>query len=69
MPTTWSLYFSNGTCPLLPLTPSIVDCFEIKIETPSHLVAKSAMWSQYKHSNTAKVFIAMCPQGITSFVS
>ena len=48
---------------------AIVDCYEIKIETPSHLVAKSATWSQYKHSNTAKVFIAMCPQGVTTFLS
>jgi len=48
---------------------AIVDCYEIKIETPSHLVAKSATWSQYKHANTAKVFISMCPQGVTSFVS
>ena len=48
---------------------AIIDCFEIKIETPSHLVAKSSTWSQYKHANTAKVFIAMCPQGVTSFIS
>jgi len=48
---------------------TIVDCYEIKMETLSHLVAKSATWSQYKHANTAKVFIAMCPQGGTIFVS
>ena len=46
---------------------AIVDCYEIKIETPSHLVAKSATWLQYKH-NTAKVFISMCPKGVTTFV-
>ena len=40
---------------------AIVDCYEIKIETPSNLIAKSFTWSQYKHANTAKVFIAMCP--------
>ena len=45
---------------------AIVDCYEIKIETPLHLVAKSATWSQYNHANTAKVFI---PQGVTTFVS
>ena len=32
---------------------AIVDYYEIKIETPSHLVAKSATLSQYKHANTA----------------
>ena len=48
---------------------AIVDCYEIKIKTHSHLVAKSATWSQYKHASTAKVFISMCPQEVTSFVS
>ena len=48
---------------------AIVNCFEIKIETPSHPVAKAATWLQYKHANTAKVFIAMCPQGVTTFIS
>ena len=48
---------------------AIVDCFEIKIETSSHLVAKAATWLQYKHANTAKVFIAMCLQGVTTFIS
>ena len=48
---------------------AIVDCYEIKVETPSHMVAKAATWSQYKHANTAKVFIAMCPQGVTTFIS
>ena len=38
---------------------AIVDCYEIKVETSSHLVAKAA---QYKHANTAKNFIAMCPK-------
>ena len=48
---------------------AIVDCYEIKIETPSNLIAKSSTWSQHKHANTAKVFIAMCPQGLTTFIS
>jgi len=48
---------------------AIVDCYEIRIEKPSHLVAKAATWSQYKHSNTVKVFIAISPQGVTSFIS
>ena len=48
---------------------AIVDRYEIKIETPSNLIVKSSTWSQYKHANTAKVFIAMCPQGVTTFIS
>ena len=48
---------------------AIIDCYEIKIEKPSNLVAKSATWSQYKQSNTAKILLAMSPQGVTTFVS
>ena len=33
---------------------SIIDCFELFIEKPSDLLAKSCTWSQYKHYNTAK---------------
>ena len=32
-------------------------------------MAKSSTWSQYKHSTTVKVFIAITPQGVTSFIS
>lgn len=48
---------------------AVIDCYEIKIEKPSHLVAKAATWSQYKHSNTAKIFIGISPQGVTTFIS
>ena len=48
---------------------SIIDCFELFIEKPSNLLAKSCTWSQYKHYNTAKYLIAIMPQGIVSFVS
>ena len=48
---------------------AIIDCYEIKIEKPSNLVAKSATWSQYKHANTVKILLAISPQGVTSFVS
>ena len=48
---------------------AIVDCYEVRIDKPSHFVAKSATWSQYKHSNTVKVFIAISPQGVTTFIS
>ena len=48
---------------------AIIDCYEIKIEKPSNLLAKAATWSQYKHSNTVKILIAIAPQGMTTFVS
>ena len=48
---------------------SIIDCFELFIEKPSNLFAKSCTWSQYKHYNTAKYLISITPQGIISYVS
>ena len=48
---------------------AIIDCYEIKIEKPSNLLAKAATWSQYKQSNTVKILIAIAPQGMTTFVS
>lgn len=48
---------------------AIIDCYELKIEKPSNLAARASTWSQYKHSNTVKVLIAIAPQGVTTFVS
>lgn len=48
---------------------SIIDCFELFIEKPSNLLAKSCTWSQYKHYNTAKYLIGITPQGVISFIS
>ena len=48
---------------------SIIDCFELFIEKPSELLAKSCTWSQYKHYNTAKYLISITPQGVISFIS
>ena len=48
---------------------AIIDCFELFIEKPSNLLAKSCTWSRYKHYNTAKYLISITPQGVISFVS
>ena len=48
---------------------SIIDCFELFIEKPSNLLAKSCTWSSYKSYNTAKYLISITPQGTESFVS
>ena len=47
----------------------IIDCFEIFIERPSNLQARTSTWSNYKHKNTAKVLIGILPQGVVGFVS
>lgn len=47
----------------------IVDCFEIFIERPSNLLARQKTWSNYKHMNTVKYLIGICPQGVVTFIS
>ena len=47
----------------------IIDVFEIFIERPSNLQARTANWSSYKHHNTAKVILGCTPQGVISYVS
>ena len=48
---------------------AIIDCYEVRIEKPSNLVAKGTPWSQYKQANTVKILIGTSPQGVTTFVS
>ena len=48
---------------------SIIDCFEIFIETPKNMRARAQTYSQYKHHNTSKYLISITPQGVISFVS
>ena len=47
----------------------VIDCFEIFLERPSNLKARSSTWSNYKHRNTAKVLLGIVPQGAVAFVS
>ena len=47
----------------------IIDCFEVFIERPGDLLAPASTWSNYKHHNTIKFLISICPQGVISFIS
>ena len=47
----------------------IIDSFEIFLEQPSNLKARSSTWSNYKHRNTAKVLLGIVSQGAIAFVS
>ena len=47
----------------------IIDCFEVFINRPNNLKARAQTWSNYKHHNTAKFLIGICPQGCISFIS
>ena len=47
----------------------VVDCFEVFVEWPSNLLARSLTWSSYKHHNTVKLLIGITPQGSVSYIS
>ena len=47
----------------------IVDCFEVFIEIPSNLEARSLTSSSYKHHTTVKFLIGLIPQWTISFFS
>lgn len=47
----------------------ITDCFEVFIERPSNLLARSQTFSNYKYHNTVKVLIGITPQGSVCFTS
>ena len=47
----------------------VIDCFEIFLERPANLKARSSTWSNYKHRNTARVLLGIVPQGAVAFVS
>lgn len=47
----------------------IIDCFEVYVDRPSSVLARTETWSQYKHHNTVKFLIGITPQGVVSFVS
>ena len=53
----------------LSVSVIIIDCLEIKIETPSCNLAKVQTWSNYKHHNTIKYLIGICPHGAITFIS
>lgn len=47
----------------------IIDCFEIFIDRPSDLLARSQTYSNYKNHNTLKYLIGITPQGSVSYIS
>lgn len=47
----------------------IIDCTEIKTETPSTLLLNSEFFSQYKNACTVKGLIGVAPSGAVTFIS
>jgi hypothetical protein len=54
---------------LYPSTRVIIDCTEIFIEMPTSYRSQSALFSSYKHHNTAKGLVGISPAGAVTFVS
>ena len=48
---------------------TIIDCFELYIERPTNLTARSLTWLYYKNNNTVKYLIGITPQGTIYFIS
>ncbi|XP_061170304.1 uncharacterized protein LOC133179609 [Saccostrea echinata] len=52
-----------------PFTRVILDCTEIKVQTPSSKVLNSQIYSNYKSHTTFKGLVGITPCGTVSFVS
>ncbi|XP_057299815.1 uncharacterized protein LOC130630355 [Hydractinia symbiolongicarpus] len=52
-----------------PRLTSIIDCFEIFVESPASLLARAQLYSQYKKHCTIKVLISCTPLGAINFIS
>ena len=52
-----------------PTCAVIINCFEIFIERPSNVLARTQTFSSYKHHNTVKYLIGITPQGTVCFIS
>nr|CAH7748434.1 unnamed protein product [Callosobruchus chinensis] len=50
-------------------TTVIIDCFEIRIQKPSLVLAAAQSYSNYKHGQTIKYLIGITPQGSVCFIS
>ena len=53
----------------LPRLTSIIDCFEVFVESPSSLMARAQFYSQYKKHCTIKCLISCTPLGAINFIS
>lgn len=54
---------------LYPNTRVIIDCTELRTQTPSSLVLNSQAFSSYKGTSTFKCLLGIAPHGAVTFVS
>lgn len=74
MPTWLSKYTIQNLMPeefkaLYPRTRVIIDCTELRTQTPSSLVLNSQAFSSYKGTTTVKCLLGIAPHGAVTFVS
>ena len=51
-----------------PRLTSIIDCFEVFVESPTSLMARAQFYSQYKKHCTIKVLISCTPLGAINYI-
>ena len=61
MPTVFKENFSNVLV--------VINCTEIKVQTPSSFVLHSEFYSSYKSATTLKGLVGITPSGAVSFIS
>ena len=52
-----------------PAVRVILDCTELKVQSPSSLVLNSELYSHYKGTTTFKSLVGIAPSGLLTFVS
>ena len=65
----FSAQYHHISKPKFPRLTLIIDCFEVFVESPSALLARSKFYSQYKKHTTIKVFISCTPLRAVNFIS
>ena len=62
-------YMPAGFKEMYPLVRVILDCTELKVQSPSSLTLNSETYSSYKGSTTLKGLVGIAPSGVVTFVS
>ena len=52
-----------------PNCMAVIDCFETFVQRHTDVLDRASTYSSYKHHNTVKFLIAICPTGAITFIS
>ena len=56
-------------CQKYPSTRIILDCMEVQVQRPTHLLGQSQTFSHYKSRNTFKLLVGVSPSRLITFLS